>query len=74
MAKVVDFSYCTRRLTLMRTVKVVTLQSQARLLGLGLLWLATVRTPGQVTGIHQFNGIYRLSDQTTALDLGGSVP
>jgi hypothetical protein len=45
----------------------------ARLLSLGLLWLAAVQTPGQVAGVHQLNGIYQLPDHTTSLDFGGSV-
>ena len=46
----------------------------AQLLSVGLLWSASVQTPAQVAGVHQFNGISALPDHIASLDLGGGVP
>jgi predicted dienelactone hydrolase len=40
---------------------------------LGLLWLACAQTPAQIVGFHQFNGISKLPDNTTSLELGGGA-
>ncbi|MGA2662111.1 MAG: hypothetical protein ABSH34_31920 [Verrucomicrobiota bacterium] len=42
-------------------------------LGLGVLWLSSVRAPAQTAGIHRFERITPLPDHTVSLGLGGSA-